>query len=220
MITALLLNYKRQNNLKIIIDRLKKQTIPITIFLWNNNYEDNERYDVDLQIDSSINLMCSPRWLMSGYSNNEYFFSLDDDLIFNDDSFIEQCHRYCKINNCAVGYQGVKLNKNKQYWTSNHLSPNPNKDINVDIIKGRFLFCSKQDLSKINFNNYPKKHNFRIEDDIILSSKILNKIIPKFAYNKFIELPAPHALMNQSDHKISRQWSIDKYYDNININTY
>lgn len=220
MITALLLNYKRQNNLKIIINCLKKQSIPIKIFLWNNNYEDKYVYPVDLQIDSSLNLMCSPRWLMSGYSDSEYFFSLDDDLTIKDNNFIFECYEYCKYNNCAVGYQGVKLNKAKQYWTSMHLSPDPHKDTSVDIIKGRFLFCSKQHLSQVNFNNYQKKDNFRIEDDIILSSKISKKIIPKFAYNKFIELPAPNALMNQIDHKISRQWSIDKYYDHININTY
>jgi hypothetical protein len=217
--TALLLNYKRPENINAIIENIKSQSIPINIFLWNNNNEDNKKYPVDLQINSSLNLMCSPRWLMSGYSESEYFFSLDDDLNFKDSKVIEDCVSYATNHNCAIGYQGVVIGPSKQYWNSkhlgeNHFSPNINNDISVDIIKGRFIFCSKLQLRKINFSNYKKADNYRIEDDIIISSKIDNKIIPKFLYNRFVELPAPHALWSQPDHGQSREKSLIKYYLN------
>jgi hypothetical protein len=67
-------------------------------------------------------------------------------------------------------------------------------------------------LREINFSNYKKADNYRIEDDIIISSKIDNKIIPKFLCNRFVELPAPHALQHQPEHKQSRQESLIKYY--------
>jgi len=215
--TALLLNYKRPENINLIIENIKSQSIPINIFLWNNNNEDNKKYPVDLQINSSLNLMCSPRWLMSSYSESEYFFSLDDDLNFKDLKVIEDCVSYATNHNCAIGYQGVIIGPSKEYFNSkhlgqNHFSPSINNDINVDIIKGRFLFCSKLQLREINFSNYKKADNYRIEDDIIISSKIDNKIIPKFLCNRFVELPAPHALQHQPEHKQSRQESLIKYY--------
>jgi hypothetical protein len=212
--TALLLNYKRPENINAIIKNIKSQSIPINIFLWNNNNEDNEKYPVDLQINSSLNLMCSPRWIMNGYSESEYFFSLDDDLNFKDSKVIEDCISYATSNNCAIGYQGVVIGPSKQYRNSKHLSPNINNDINVDIIKGRFLFCSKLQLGKINFSNYKKADNYRIEDDIIISAEIDNKIIPKFLHNRFVELPAPHALWRQPEHGKSRDESLVKYYLN------
>ena len=51
--------------------------------------------------------MYSPRWLMSSYSESEYFFSLDDDLNFKDLKVIEDCVSYATNHNCAIGYQGV-----------------------------------------------------------------------------------------------------------------
>lgn len=214
-VTALLLNYKRPKNIYEIIDKIKSQSIPVNIFLWNNNNEDNTKYPVDLQINSSLNLMCSPRWLMSGYSKSKYFFSLDDDLNFKDSKVIEDCLSYVINNNCAIGYQGVAIGPSKEYCKSKHFfSPNINKDINVDIIKGRFIFCSKNNLKTVNFSNYKKANNYRIEDDIIISSKINKKIIPKFLHNRFVELPAPHALCSEPDHYKSRQESLMKYYFN------
>jgi len=218
-VTALILNYKRPENINLIIKNIKSQSIPINIFLWNNNNEDNTKYPVDLQINSSLNLMCSPRWLMSGYSESEYFFSLDDDLNFKDSKVIEDCVSFATNHNCAIGYEGVVIGPSKQYRNSehlgkNHFSPNVNNDISVDIIKGRFIFCSKLQLIKINFSKYKKADNYRIEDDIIVSSKIDNKIIPKFLYNRFVELPAPHGLQHQPEHNQSRQKSLIKYYLN------
>ena len=214
--TALLLNYKRPENINAIIENIKSQSIPINIFLWNNNNEDNKKYPVDLQINSSLNLMCSPRWLMSSYSESEYFFSLDDDLNFKDLKVIEDCVSYATNHNCAIGYEGVIIGPSKEYFNSKHLYPRINNDINVDIIKGRFLFCSKLQLREINFSNYKKADNYRIEDDIIISSKIDNKIIPKFLHNRFVELPALHALQHQPEHNQSRQESLIKYYLNKN----
>jgi hypothetical protein len=60
--TALLSSYERQDNLSKIIDNLRKQSVDVDIFLWNNNPEDNPEdkteYPVELQINSSKNLMC------------------------------------------------------------------------------------------------------------------------------------------------------------------
>ena len=54
-ITALLLNWKRQENIVKVIQSIRDQSVKVDIWLWNNNIEDNTSYDVDVQINSSNN---------------------------------------------------------------------------------------------------------------------------------------------------------------------
>ena len=215
IVTALLLNYKRKDNLLKIIQSLRSQSISVDIFLWNNNNTDYTEYDVDLQINSSKNLMCSPRWLLSCYATTDYVFSLDDDLILADKFVIEDCVRRMEslLSDTIIGYTGVSLNKTKDYWRSIHYRyPNKDIDINVDIIKGRFMFMKRNFVSSINFTQFNKAANYRIEDDIIISSKSNNKILPSYLYYRLIDLPDPYALMNSYEHKKSRQDATNKYF--------
>lgn len=50
--TALLLNWKRPENIVKTIASMRAQTVPIEIWLWNNNPDDKTAYDVDMQINS------------------------------------------------------------------------------------------------------------------------------------------------------------------------
>jgi hypothetical protein len=214
--TALLLNWKRSDNLVKIINSLKSQSVSVEIFLWNNNIEDDNKYDVDLQINSEKNLMCLPRWFMGIYASSEYIFSLDDDLIFSDSNVLEDCVNFMKETDVAIGKTGVILNDEKDYWKSKHvLNPNPHENISVDIIKGRFLMCSKKHISKISLNNFNNVYftNPRIEDDIILSSLINNKQIPSFLHNRFKELPEGGiSLYGSIGHNLSRTETTKKYF--------
>lgn len=215
--TALLLNWKRPDNLVKIINSLKSQSVSVEIFLWNNNIEDNNKYNVDLQINSDKNLMCLPRWFMGTYASSEYIFSLDDDLIFNDSNVVEDCVNFVKENDVAIGKTGVILNNERDYWKSKHvLNPDPHKNISVDIIKGQFLMCSKKHISKISLNSLNNVHftNPRIEDDIILSSIINNKQIPSFLHHRFKKLPNGGVSLHRSaGHNLSRKQTTDKYFN-------
>ena len=55
MITILLMNYKRRENLNEIILALKSQTIPCEIFVWNNAPKPFIHDDVDWIVNSSNN---------------------------------------------------------------------------------------------------------------------------------------------------------------------
>ena len=211
--TALLLSYSRQENLKKIIECLKRQSVEIEIFLWNNNPEDSTKYDVDLQINSSRNLMCWPRWFMANYSSSNYVFSLDDDFIFKDDFVIADCISHCEHqkNKGAIGFFGVHLNKEKSYWNSRHL--NAGMSDKIDILKGRFIFCPK---SLLRLNEKPfdvSVENPRIEDDLFVSSLFENKTIPLFLRNRFVNLPDHKGgLQSQNDHMKSREQNCHKYF--------
>jgi GT2 family glycosyltransferase len=213
VITALLLNYKRRDNLIKIISGLRQQTIPVEIFVWNNNPIDSTRFDADMQINSERNLMCSPRWLMAAFATTKYVFSLDDDLFIREPKLLENSIALLEESNIeALGYTGVKLREDLNYWRSKHISSNPKMDATVDIIKGRFILTTKMCVGKVDWINEYKATNYRIEDDIILSSKLKNKIIPSIYCNSFIDLPQPYALMKHSDHIRSRQLTTYKHF--------
>jgi hypothetical protein len=143
IITAILLNWKRPENIVKTIKSIRDQSIPVKICLWNNNPDDKTNYDVDLQINSPNNFKCYPRWMMASLIETNYIFTLDDDLVLSDDNVIEDTlNLYKRINTddkLILGYTGVILNQDKDYWTSEHLTEPKNEDIKVDIVKGRFM---------------------------------------------------------------------------------
>ena len=98
-ITAVLLNWKRPENIVKTIKSIRDQSISVKICLWNNNSDDKTKYDVDLQINSPNNFKCYPRWMMASLIETDYIFTLDDDLILADDNVIEDTlNLYKKIN--------------------------------------------------------------------------------------------------------------------------
>ena len=49
-VTAILLNWKRPENIVKTIKSIRDQSIPVKICLWNNNPDDKKNYDVDLPV--------------------------------------------------------------------------------------------------------------------------------------------------------------------------
>ena len=154
-VTALLLNWKRQENIVKVIQSIRDQSIDIDIWLWNNNIEDKTSYDVDIQINSSNNFKCWPRWLVGSMVDEGFIFTLDDDIMFNKTDVIENCLKtYETIGTNKglpiIGYSGVVLNKEKDYWESKHINkPYDDTDIIVDVIKGRFMFMDNKILKNV-----------------------------------------------------------------------
>jgi GT2 family glycosyltransferase len=204
MVTVILLNWKRSENLKEIIKSLRSQSIPVEIFLWNNNKEDTFQYDVDLQINSSKNLVCWPRWFLSTYASNEHIAVMDDDIIMSDDNVLKDCLDYVKNKDTAIGYTGVILNENKDYWKSRHVILPSMGDTKVDIIKGRFMFLNKSFISNLKMTPKIIFDQHKIEDDIIISKELNEKIIPDFLRGRFTNLTSNDALSNSRGHRERR----------------
>ena len=211
-ITALLLNWKRQENIVKVIKSIKDQSVDIDIWLWNNNSDDNTSYDVDVQINSSSNFKCWPRWLIGSMVDDGYIFTLDDDIMFDRSDVIETCIKtYVEIPkklSPIIGYSGVILNDSKDYWESTHIhKPNEEKDVKVDIIKGRFMFKNKNILNKVLLENEPTC------EDIKISSYSKYKILPSVIQNGLINLDegleALHANLEQRE---KRTVAVKKYF--------
>lgn len=211
-ITALLLNWKRQENIVKVIQSIKDQSVEIDIWLWNNNSEDNTSYDVDVQINSSGNFKCWPRWLIGSMVDDGYIFTLDDDIMFGRSDVIENCVKiYKKLPKKLfpiIGYSGVILNDSKDYWESTHIKkPKEENDVIVDIIKGRFMFMNKNILNKVLLENEPTC------EDIKISSYSKYKILPSVIQNGLINLnEGLEALHSSLEQRNKRTIAVKKYF--------
>ncbi len=73
---------------------------------------------------------------MANYCTTDYVFSLDDDLCMNDEKVIQDCIEYAEQHQASIGYTGVILDSEQDYWSSTHiLRPKRSRDVEVDIIK-------------------------------------------------------------------------------------
>lgn len=207
-VTAILLNWKRPDNLHKVIKSIRSQDLPIDIWLWNNS-NIVEQFDVDQYIHSSTNLKCFPRWCLASMVQTKYFFVIDDDIRFNDNRVISDCinsFEKSNIEDLIIGHTGVILNKEKSYFNSEHFS-NVAKSVYVDIVKGRFMFM-KQSL----MNSVTMDVSFTCED-IKISSHSNNKVLPAFLHNRFIDLEeGEEALFRTEGQKELRQLAVNQFF--------
>ena len=217
-VTALLLNWKRQENIVKVIQSIRDQSIDVDIWLWNNNIEDKTSYDVDVQINSSNNFKCWPRWLIGSMVDEGFIFTLDDDIMFNKTDVIENCLKiYETIDTTEtfpiIGYSGVVLNEEKDYWSSTHThKPYEDTDIMVDVIKGRFMFMDSKILKNVLLENEPTC------EDIKISSYSNYKVIPSLLSNGLTNLKEGREALHKSlEQKEKRTVAVKKYFNHNTI---
>ena len=233
MVTVLLMNYKREENLPKIIDALKSQTIDCKIFLWNNAEKPYQDDRLDLIINSSQNLKCWARWSMVAYTDSPYIMTHDDDLRLTSSNalqtLIEQFERNY-IPGRAIGFNGVVLGSQQRYYPSEterminkvkiKVGPQhikfPAKDKLVDTLKGRMMFCKKDDLKPI-----PLFVDCEDCDDIVVSSILSQKkrkhhLVTSKMNNMIEELPGGKetmALSQKDGWEELRTYIAQKYFN-------
>ena len=199
--TGLLLNWKRPHHVERVIQNLKGQS---HIWVWNNGVSGNFK-DVDVQINSSVNFLSYPRWLMATQARTEFVFVHDDDLMIT--TPIAQLEAYMETlpEDAIIGVEGVELVPGRGYWTSKHYAV---KDFGkVDIVKGRFMFLRSKLLEKVFLKPGPLTRG----DDIYVSSFSTFKELPKFVRIK--ELPVGgEGLMYQKGHGKEREKALQLYF--------
>ena len=208
--TALLLNWKRPENIVKTIASIRAQTAPIEIWLWNNNPEDKTAYDVDMQINSPRNFFCWPRWLLGSMAETEFIFTLDDDLMFADELVIKDCVDFMRSDEFTtlIGYTGVIFqNEINNYFGGKHKDACDNYNTIVDIVKGRFMFLRTSAMHRISIENEPTC------EDIKVSASIGQGILPAIITGRLINLSeGDEALFAQPWQRERRQQAVDKYF--------
>ncbi|HPD17895.1 MAG TPA: hypothetical protein PLE19_23400 [Planctomycetota bacterium] len=215
-VTAVLLNWKRPQNLPKVLDSLARQTAKPVIFLWNNGapFQDER---VRWQVDSSENMGCWPRWFMASRAATEFVCSLDDDLVLKDEFVLEDALAFlgqCDPN-AVIGPEGVKLVFGKPYRHCEHVAQ-PGEDTPVSIIKGRMMLFRRSALNRVTFTT--AFDVARDADDIALSSMLAGgkpgrHIVPALFRGRLGDLEQMGVGLNQRPgHHERREAARNRYF--------
>jgi hypothetical protein len=213
-ILTVLTNWRRKEYLKDILLQIQNQTVKSDIILVDNASNDiNHKFDVQTNI-STLNKQnenkCWERWnvILNNFNNYDYVTILDDDLKPIDDQIYEKCVNFLELNKNidAVGREGVIYKKEKGYVGSHHLFPDLNKNISVDIIKGRFMFIRSESLKNKEYKSDSTC------DDIVVSSHLTNKTIPNFLSKSFEDLVEGNESLSRKSFQTLRREIVSKIY--------
>lgn len=210
-VLAVLLNFRRAENLRNIVRVLKAQTVVPRIAVWNNGERGSiDRSTVDYLIESSENLQCMSRWHAATLLGREYVFSLDDDLTIVNSDFLERCVRACRVyhDERIIGYAGRSIGTPPRYYLGGTADRSDGtEDAFTDVVLGRFMFMHVNLLNRVPMRcPYPDSGR---GDDIWMSlnTSVSRRyhVLPRFTKDAFGELPdGGVGLADQPDHTLKR----------------
>ena len=183
-VTVVLLNWKRAENIGLLLNCLQKQTAKPRVVVWDNGFgvdgglkwsppngpllEVHLHPLVDLAVYSSGNLGCFPRWQLAAHCQTEYVCSLDDDLMFKDPRVLEDAitaHRTLCPDG-IVGMFGWRRVEGRDYKGGRHMH-GANQDVRVDVIKGRFMLLRREQLERV-----PTVHPAALPEDYVRADDV------------------------------------------------
>jgi len=239
-ITIILLNYKRPQNIPIILKSIRSQTVKSEIFLWNNGDADVNSPLIDRYEKSGKNVGCMVRWKLAKEATTPYVMSLDDDICFDRNDALENIIQSLEKQdnpNRIIGFFGACFNFISIYTIRTEFMCRCSqarrmgdiREINaagepvyikqspvvhdeaVDFVKGRAMAFRKQLLDNIPL---PEER----EDDIFLNATFANKArkfhrIPLILNDAFRELPElGTGNQYQQEHLTSRNRALRAYF--------
>lgn len=150
MITAILLSYKRKPNMPLIVESLRSQTVPVEIWLINNN--GLEDFGADRLIAAPWNAGEWARYVMVGRAKTEYCMFQDDDFMLGDKYFLED----------ALSIHGEKCPDNILGTAGRGLQPIPphywpdivDQDAYANILKGHFQLFKTDVVRRITISKH------------------------------------------------------------------
>ncbi|MFO8006475.1 MAG: tetratricopeptide repeat protein [Candidatus Brocadiia bacterium] len=227
LVTALLLNYRRPENMQALLDCLAAQSVPVEVLLWNNGepftvshregaepVPPSEHPLVTLAVRSSENVGCWTRWLLASAARTEYVCTLDDDLVLADRWVLEDAV-WASRTRCpdgVVGLFGWTEVPGRDYRHCTHTNGSE-RDCRVDLIKGRFMLLRQALLERVPLEHpvFRELNDYRWRaDDIYVNLCVSHgrraaHLVPGILGKRFEELPgAERGLCRQPDHHRQR----------------
>lgn len=152
-VTVILLNYKRPDNIPVLVDALRSQTEPIDIWLVNNAgpYTWMPTFAADRYTWMPWNGGCFSRLLMAAYVQTPWICFISDDLCPADDRFIADMLLVVRgqfnRGRAMVGTDGHGLNRESPYYDKYD-----NRDGLVPILKGTVICFPRAALDRVHLS--------------------------------------------------------------------
>jgi hypothetical protein len=204
-LTLCMLHWRREGNLRKILDAMGKQTLRPVIWLWNNSGRPFTHPLVSWQIDSTRNLGPSPRWWLALQAATPFVSSWDDDVIPTDTRLLEDMVADMKERppRCAIGSRGLAWDPARELFTAALRPGMPGfkseVDTPVDFVVGNILCCRPADLRETTVAGDLTALAIDNCDDIMVSARLaggrrLQHVCPAFFQGRVQYLSQPHAL--------------------------
>lgn len=197
-VTAVLVNYRRPDNLTRILTRLKAQRETPELMLVNN--AGFRTFGVERFVGIPWNAGPMARVALSQWADTEWVMWLDDDLIPTDDDFVGDLLEVARHRPDGItGVFGVALAQPPHYYSRGAQVAG-----HVHICKGRCLMFRRDILRHVSLGAHRSPVDYRMHDDIWLSLstgylKRTHWAVPEFR-QRLAELPDPHAICDRPDH--------------------
>ena len=214
-VLAVVLSFKREQNLPDVVSGLKKQSF-IDDVLIIHNHPSKTVIDECYNIISDINFGCLIRHQIAYmFDDYGYFVFSDDDFALMEDvsSSVESAIE--KVGETSIiGIYGLNLNmsnSNSPYSSGKHLGLS-DALLPVDVVKGRFHIMTKRNVAIVASSMFNTKY-LRQEDDIRANISVQHyHREPSYLFpvgKKTIqELDASHALQSRGNHFNDRNCAI------------
>ena len=153
MITAILLSYKRQQNIPKIIESLRGQTVPVEIWLINNL--DCKSFGEDRSIHIPWNAGEWARYVFAPRAKTEYVMFQDDDWLINDSHFVESAiniHLGANHGMGMVGIGGREIFRTRPHYTD---SKSIKSDGSTNFLWGHFQLFKCDDSKRVMVPSHP-----------------------------------------------------------------
>jgi len=222
IITAVIVNYKREGNLDKIVNSLKSDLVE-EIIIFNNNPNKDIKVDGATVINSGKNWRCWAKYIISQMVKTDWVISLDDDIILGKEGLNLLVNNAKDDPEAIYGFFGVNL-VNGSYSKGKRVDSNKIKEKKaVDILLGRTIFCKTEKMAMATYHrslieDYRNKHYiFNEGEDIILTlvNKKLgfkNYVIPSSDDLGFINLPElGQSLFRRKTHKNNRDLAVKEF---------
>jgi hypothetical protein len=159
-ITYVIMNWRREDNVRAITSSLKQQTMKCNTFVWNNNpdivYKDA---NADVVVNASVNFRCGAWLPLFAFSFSDYTIKIDDDLSLRDNNVVEESFNYMKEMEQQYGLGNVMAGLESEDWNPDGSTRPVVKDTSVDCIKGRLMFFHRSIISKLDLSPFNTDHD-------------------------------------------------------------
>nr|WP_319565694.1 hypothetical protein [uncultured Rhodoferax sp.] len=152
-------------------------------------------------------------------ATTEFVCVIDDDVILNDSSIMEDAISILRDLplNCILGIEGVVLKPRRSYLDSDHIRVGDDwrsQSTRCDIVKGKFMLMHS---SALRADLKLDAMNFTLEDDIAVSAMLahgrpLSHVCAGALRSRFTLLDAPNAIWRREGHFARREAACSRYF--------